>query len=302
MKTAPIALFVYDRPWHTRETIEALKNNELAEESDLYIFSDAAKNTKEENNVAEVREYIRAIKGFREVNITENEKNRGLADNIISGVTGVVEQQKRIIVLEDDIVTSPVFLTFMNRALDYYADKDKIWHVSGWNYPIDSSGLGDVFSWRVMNCWGWATWEDRWKNFEKEPDDLIDMFTKEEISRFDLDDCGAFWNQVLDNANGKINTWAIFWYAAIFRHNALCLNPTISYVKNIGHDGSGENCTTTSTKSSIDLNDRLPMFSDDLVESELAVSKIRNYYRKSGSRRISSAIDAARSYAKRLSR
>ena len=232
-----------------------------------------------EKEVAEVRKYIRTVKGFRNIEIIERDENWGLARNIISGVSDVLKEHQKVIVMEDDIVTSPMFLTFMNKALDYYEDNKKVWHISGWNYPIETGGLGDVFFWRMMDCWGWATWEDRWKHFEKDPEKLISTFSRSEISRFDLEDSGIFWNQVVDNANGKINTWAIFWYATIFMHNGLCLNPARTYVENIGHDGSGENCVSYKHRDIVDLNNATPVFIDDVSESETAVSRVREYYR-----------------------
>jgi GT2 family glycosyltransferase len=116
-KQAPIALFVYNRPWHTRQTVEALKKNELASESELFIYSDAPKNGKAKEKVKEVREYIKTIDGFKKVTIIERENNWGLADSIIDGVTKIVNEYGKIIVLEDDLVTSPYFLKFMNEAL-----------------------------------------------------------------------------------------------------------------------------------------------------------------------------------------
>lgn len=298
MKTAPVALFVYNRPWHTRQTVEALAENALAKDTDLYIYSDAPGNPGQVDNVAKVREYLDSVGGFRNVKVIERAENTGLAGNIIFGVSEVLGTHKRAIVLEDDIVTSAAFLTFMNRALDYYESNMKIWHISGWNYPIDPAGLDDTFFYRAMNCWGWATWENRWRHFEKNPDALIKSFSSTDIAKFDLEDTGVFWKQVLDNANGTINTWAIFWYASIFRHDSLCLNPTVSYVRNIGHDGSGENCINSLSDTGIGLNERVPEFSDDAVESETAVTRIREYYRTVCNRRYPRLINKARSYAK----
>jgi hypothetical protein len=302
METSPIVLFVYNRPWHTRKTIESLKANELANESVLYIYSDSSGNPDDAEKVAEVREYIRTVRGFRNVEIIEHEKNRGLARNIISGVSDVVKEHKKIIVMEDDLVTSPKFLTFMNKALDYYENTKKVWHISGWNYPIDTDELDDVFFYRVMNCWGWATWEDRWRYFEKDPGYLIDTFSRSDISRFDLDNSGIFWSQVLDNARGKLDTWAIFWYATIFMQNGLCLTPIKTYVQNIGHDGSGENCVISDLEDAPELNNNIPSFIDDITESELAVSRIKDYYRNRKGPVHSRILKVARRYANRFTR
>lgn len=243
MNLAPIVLFVYNRPDHTRQTVEALQKNELAEQSELFIYSDEAKNDDARGNVDEVREYIDTIEGFKKVTIIKREKNWGLADSIIDGVTKIVNEYGKIIVLEDDLVTSKYFLKFMNEALEFYEEEDKVWHISGWNYPIETDGLDDVFLWRAMNCWGWATWADRWQYFEKDTDKLISEFTKEDIKEFNLDGVEDFFGQVTANKENKIKTWAIYWYASIFQKDGLCLNPTKTFVENIGHDGSGVHCT-----------------------------------------------------------
>jgi hypothetical protein len=278
---APIVLFVYNRPEHTRKTIEALSNNILASESDLFIYSDAAKDEAAIEKVNAVRSYIKAVSGFKAVTIIEREKNWGLADSIIDGVTGIVNKYGKVIVLEDDIVTSRYFLKFMNGALSYYADESSVWHICGWNCSIDPTGLGDAFFWFTLDCWGWATWKDRWISFEKDADKLIEKFSKKDIFKFNISNSENIWGQVLANKAGKINTWAVFWYATIFQNKGLCLNPTISFVRNIGFDGSGVNCG----KSSFFYNEKLCeqdiSFSDiEIKENTLALRRIKKYYKK----------------------
>jgi len=144
-KLAPIVLFVYNRPEHTRRTVKALQKNKLAIESELIIYSDAHTNISVKEGTDEVRGYIKNIDGFKKVTIIERDKNWGLAASIIDGVTKIINKYGRVIVLEDDLVTSPYFLNFMNNALVFYENEDKVWHISGWNYPIDIDGLNDVF-------------------------------------------------------------------------------------------------------------------------------------------------------------
>jgi len=278
---APIVLFVYNRPNHTRQTVEALQKNELASESELYIYSDAPKNENAALKVNEVREYIKSIDGFKSVTIFEREKNWGLADSIIDGVTKIVNEYGKIIVLEDDLVTSPYFLKFMNEALEFYEDEEKVWHISGWNYPIDADGLDDVFFWRLMNCWGWATWADRWQYYEKNVDKTISEFSKEDIRRFNIDGVENFWSQVVSNKEGKINTWAIFWYATIFKQDGLCLNPSQTFVENIGNDDSGTHCGETDIfKSNLSLIQSIKL-EIDVFENEIAIKKLKEFYKKS---------------------
>ena len=220
---------------------------------------------------------MKTINGFKHVTIFEQKTNLGLAGSIINGVTKIISEYGQVIVLEDDIVTSPYFLKFMNEALEFYKHKKRIWHISGWNYPIVSDEKDDVFLWRVMNCWGWATWADRWSHYEKNTQKLMQTFTQSDIRRFNLDGRANFWAQVIANEEGAIDTWAIYWYATIFKHGGLCLNPVQTFVENIGIDGSGENCS--SNKSYIDQVNMKPnvTFVDDDKESEKYLNAVKKY-------------------------
>lgn len=280
---APVVLFVYARADHTQLTLNALAANPEAKETDLIIYADAARHDKDAAAVQAVRAVISNVRGFKSVTLHLREKNVGLARNIIEGVSNVTQQYGRVIVLEDDIVTSPAFLGFMNAALDKYQTKPNVWHISGWNYPIETDGLDDAFFWRLMNCWGWATWVDKWQHFNKDPQRLIDSWSDKQKHYFDLDGSGVFWSQVTNNQIGKINTWAIFWYATIYENRGLCLNPSKSYVDNIGLDGSGVHCgnskTLTTVQNKLCITSQLtwPL---EIAESAKAVEAIKLYYKK----------------------
>ncbi|NOR69042.1 MAG: glycosyltransferase [Methylomarinum sp.] len=280
MTLAPIVLFVYNRPWHTQQTIEALQKNELANESELFIYSDAPKNESAKGSVTEVRELIKNIKGFKQVTVIERKKNWGLADSIIDGVTTIIHQYGKIIVLEDDLVTSPYFLKYMNEALDFYKDEEKVWHISGWNYPIAVDGLGDVFFWRLMNCWGWATWENNWQFFEKNTFKLINEFSKEQIRYLNLDGFNDAWSQVTLNNENRIKTWAIYWYATIVKNDGLCLNPVKTFVNNIGLDGSGVHCGDSDFfKTEIKELRKNVNYTTIFVEDKQVVNRIKLHYK-----------------------
>ena len=247
MNYAPIVLFVYNRPEHTRRTLTALSNNELADQSELFIFADGPKQDADKNQLEKIeltRNVAHEKKWCNEVHIIESEYNKGLANSIIDGVTQIVNKYGKIIVLEDDIVTGKYFLRFMNDALERYKDEDKIWHITGWRYPIKTKNNNSTFIYPLMDCWGWATWADRWQHYEKNPSHLINIFTPEMKEKFNADGTySGFWEQIESNASGELNTWAIFWYATIFLHNGLCIVPTTSIVRNIGIDASGTNIT-----------------------------------------------------------
>ena len=274
---APIVLFVYNRPDHTRQTLDALAANPLATQSSLFIYCDAAKNTDDSSSVEMVRDIAHKTSGFKKVTVIERDTNYGLSRNITDGVSEVCNREGRVIVLEDDIVTSPVFLEYMNLALEQYKNNLNVWHISGWNYPIDANGYFDAFFWRVMNCWGWATWSDRWQHFNKDPQTLVKTWNKNKIRRFNLDGKHDFWRQVKGNYTGKINTWAIFWYATIFEQNGLCINPAQSFVTNIGLDGSGEQCEKTDQPVQPVMAQNVGKLPLVALESQLAVQIISKY-------------------------
>lgn len=276
---SPVALFVFNRPLHTQNTLDALLANELAHETDLVIYADASKSGARDEKVEAVKKIIYSVVGFKSITIIERESNYGLARNIIEGVTAVCEKYGQAIVLEDDIVTSPAFLRYMNNALNFYQNTPKIWHISGWNYPINPTGLQDTFLWREMSCWGWGTWQNRWQHYKKDPLKLIESFTKEDIKKFNLDGNHNFWSQVTGNLNGTMNTWAIFWYATIFLNDGLCLNPTTSLVTNIGFDNSGGNCTKNNFYYT-PISTILPTcFSSEHIENKRAVNRIKRFYK-----------------------
>ena len=284
-KNAPVIIFTYNRQDHTQKTIEALENNERANCTDVYVFSDGAKSGNDKLSVSLCRNYLSGITPkFRTFTVIEREKNIGLAQNIISGVNKIIEEHGKVIVMEDDLVTSKYFLSYMNEALDFYEEKKEVWHISGWNIPVDLSSVTneDIFLWRVMSCsGGWATWSDRWKHFKKEPEQLIKSFSKSDIKRFNLDGAYDMWEQVLGNISGKINTWAIFWYATIFMNNGLCVNPTQSYVQNIGHDGTGVHCGEGEYKDNEVLCQKENvMFESNLIENQVIYNEIKKWYKK----------------------
>ena len=245
---SPIILFTHIRLNKLKKCIASLKKNKLSKYSKIYIFSDGPKNNYEINKIKLVRGYLKKIQGFKKKKIFYRKSNYGLAKNIISGVTEILKKEKKAIILEDDLIFSKNFLLFMNNALNFYEKKEKVFHISGWNYNLDLRIKEDSFFTRGMNCWGWATWKNRWKYFEKKPSKILNKWNKEKIKMFNFDNSYNFFSQIERNQNKTLNSWAIFWYATIFNKNKLCLNPRISLTQNIG---IGKNSTNTSKVSRI---------------------------------------------------
>ena len=244
MNLAPIVLFVYNRPEHTKQTLSALQKNDLASESELFIYSDAPKSEEIKKSVIEVRELIKKTKGFKKVTVIEREKNWGLAASIIDGVTTLVNQYGKIIVLEDDLVTSPYFLRYMNDGLNIYQNENKVASIHGYVYPIE--GLPDSFFIKGADCWGWATWKRAWDKFEPNGQKLLDELKVKGLEKeADFNNSYGYSQMLKDQIKGENDSWAVRWYMSAFLKNMLTLYPGQSYVKNIGNDDSGTHCGTT---------------------------------------------------------
>ncbi len=238
---SPIILFVYNRPWHTEQTVEALKKNKVASESNLFIFSDGPK-VENDANVRKVREYTRTIDGFKSVTIIEREKNLGLANSVIAGVTEIVNRFGKVIVLEDDLVTSKYFLKFMNDALDFYEHEEKVISIHGYIYPVKSK-LPETFFLKGADCWGWATWKRGWRIFNSNGNELLKRIKEQDIhNEFDFNGAYPFTDMLEAQVKGKVDSWAIRWHASAFLKGKLTLYPCRSLVSNIGMDNSGTHC------------------------------------------------------------
>ena len=242
MSYAPILLFVYNRPEHTRRCIESLLKNSLASESNLFIYADGAKDSTQQEAVNEVRNYIRSIQGFKQITLMERRENWGLARNIINGVTTQVNRYGKVIVLEDDWVVAPYFLQFMNDALEVYKNEPRVGHIQACDFTQDAS-LPATFLIKWTGSWGWATWDRAWKHFNPNGNELLQELEERKLTHvFDFNGKYGFTRMLRRQIEGKNNSWAIRWNASLFLKDILSLNVGRSLVQNEGFDGSGTNC------------------------------------------------------------
>jgi len=251
----------------------------LSRVSELFIYSDGPRSEEDKPLVEDVRNYIKSIDGFKRVEIIEREENLGLADNIIDGVTAVVNRYGSVIVLEDDLVLTEYFLDFMNEALKVYKNDERVMHISGYIFPIEAQGLPETFFLRVASCWGWATWSRAWKYLEKDVDKCMAQFNRRMIKSFNLENSRDFWAQIVRNKRGTRNTWAIFWYASVFLRDGLCLHPRVALVQNIGHDGSGTGCGVSKRYSVTLTKKPLSAFQENICEDKDALARLTQFFR-----------------------
>lgn len=277
MSLAPVLLFTYNRPSHTRQTLEALMNNELYGATELYIFSDGYKDKSDKNEVLKVRKLIHSIDGFKNINIIENSHNIGLAKNIIGGVTRIVNKYGKVIVLEDDLITAPHFLTFMNEALDKFEEEEKIGHIHGFCFPI--SYLPESFLIKWTGSWGWATWERAWQKFNPDGQELLDEIKSRKLSRqFDFNGKYPYTRMLKRQVKGENNSWAIRWNATLFLNNMLSLNAGRSLIQNIGFDGSGIHSGRDEIYSTDLFKGKLNIDIPEIIEDKTARKAFEKYY------------------------
>ena len=276
---APILLFVYNRPEHVRRNIQALLKNELAAESELFIYSDAAKDETSQAAVKEVRAFIRSIQGFKKITITERAENWGLARSIIDGVTTQINRYGRVIVLEDDLVVAPHFLQFMNDALETYRDEERVGHIQACDFTHDPS-LPDTFLIKWTGSWGWGTWDRAWKHFNADGKALLTELESRKLTyTFDFNGKYGYTRMLRRQIEGKNNSWAIRWNASLFLKGILSLNVGKSLVQNEGFDGSGTNCGGGGLYASELYMERLPVKKISPIEENIRNAYVRYYAR-----------------------
>lgn len=281
---APILLFAYNRPRHLQHTVEALAHNPLAQESELFVFSDGARTEDDREDVELVRSYIHTIEGFKTVHRIERDRNYGLAANIIDGVTNIVNRYGRVIVLEDDLVTAPGFLQFMNDALDTYADEPRVGHIQAYDFT-QNPRLPETFLIKFTGSWGWATWQRAWQHFNPDGQYLLNELHRRHLTRrFDFNGKYGFTRMLRRQVEGNNNSWAIRWNASLFLQDILSLNVGRSLVQNEGFDGSGTHCGADHLYEARLYKERLRVEKISPVTENLEARKIfERYYARTNS-------------------
>ena len=238
-RPAPVALFAYRRPEHLRMTVESLRANPEARDTQLTVFCDAARTTEHEDAVAAVHAYADAITGFAAVTVVKRERNLGLAGSIIDGVTRLTEAQGRVIAVEDDLLLSPHFLRYMNDGLALYEGDAQVASIHGYCYPV-AEPLPETFFLRGADCWGWGTWRRAWSRFQPDGASLLTALQAQGLTRaFDLDGEYGFSRMLRDQIAGRNDSWAVRWHASCYLDGLLTLYPGRSLVHNTGNDASG---------------------------------------------------------------
>lgn len=279
MNLAPIIVFAYNRPIHLKRTLNALAKNNLANESELFIYCDGAKENAPKDQIARIienRKVAHAATGFKSVKVIEREKNIGLKANIVGAVTEIVNRYGCVITLEDDIVTSPGYLRFMNEALELYKEDEQVMHISGYMWP-HKLPLPETFFYEVpYPGGGWATWARAWKYYDDDAAKLYHIWENrwDEFNMFGGD---YLQKQLVANYEGRMNTWFIKWHAVLLERGGLTLYPGNSLTNNIGFDSLATNCYE-SHKFDVVPVDTISVKRKAIKECRLAAHEIYAFY------------------------
>ncbi len=285
---APVILFVYKRPDHTRKAIASLQQCHLAEETPLYVFSDGAKKQEDEAAMQEVRTFLDTVGGFAKVEVIRRKANVGLAFNIIEGVSQVMEQYGRAIVIEDDLIFSLHFLQYMNGALDHYQHQPEIFAITGYNpaMKFPSYYHKKVYLNYRSSSWGWATWANRWASIDWEVKDFASFVSDKQQQKLFNRPGEDMSDMLIRQMQGEINSWSIRFSYAQFKHQAYAIYPVRSLVANIGTDGSGTHSGTTNRYAVNLAPDEDISFPEHLQVDENIIRTFRKFYRFSLKKKV----------------
>lgn len=237
---APVALFIYNRPKHAQEAIETLRANAGFSASPLHVFADGPKHRRDAGAVRETRAVARELLG-ESASFVERDTNIGLDRSIISGVAELCERYGKVVVVEDDLRLSPMFLAFMNAALRRYEGDTKVMQISGHMYDVPGlAETGDALFLPMTTSWGWATWKRAWDAFDPDASGWGARFRDaEERRRFDLGGHAGYAAMLGQQMRRDTPAWDIRWYYTVFVRSGLVLHPPRTLVLNAGFDGSG---------------------------------------------------------------
>jgi len=281
-RLAPIVLFVYNRPSHTQRTVESLQKCHLASDSELFIFSDAARNATDAVAVQQVREYIQTIYGFKKSTITTRQNNLGLARSVIDGVTQVLHENGKAIVLEDDMVFAEDFLVFLNEALNTYQNHQTVFSISGYSYPIliPATYSKDVYLLPRASSWGWATWADRWAKADWKVSDYQKFLHSKTMQREFAQGGKDLVYMLMRQQKGMINSWAVRWSYTLYKNQAYCLFPRKSKLQNIGNDRSGTHSPRT-TRFETELSNAPLELDTNLQPDPIIIKNLQKFFQPS---------------------
>ena len=239
MRSAAVAIFAYRRPNHLRKLLQSLSENYGVEEFQVYLFIDGPRTEVDFELIQKVALTAEGFSNQLNLHVVSSSVNLGLATSIRSNVTKLFEKYDNLIVLEDDLILSKYFLMFMSDGLRAFVEDLSIAAVSGYSYPISTLIEGGYIL-PGGDCWGWATWKDRWQAVNWDAVKLKEELKNSgRIKSFNLNGNYDYFGMLVDSELGLIDSWAIYWHASMFLSGKYTYYPSQTLVLNTGMDESG---------------------------------------------------------------
>lgn len=274
-----ILIFAFNRPYHLENLLKSLVKNKESKQIPLIFFLDGARNNNDHLKIKKLKEIIIKYEKYLNLRkINERPINIGSKMNILNGISESLIDYETAIVLEDDLIVDKYFLKYMLDSLKLYQYEKRVFHISGFSF-FNSTESNETFFTRYMNCWGWATWSKKWSLLQTDPIAIQQNFSKKDIYEFNIENSHNFYRQIVENKVGLLKTWAIYWYATIFKSNGLCLMPKHSLVKNQGYDGSGERFGKSINQYEF-KEEVITFFPKDINEDKQSFLLLKNYFKK----------------------
>lgn len=248
---APVVLFTYKRPVHTKMVLDALSNCDLIQETDVIIYADGMKQTatqKDKEEINQTRQILLDYKenhNFKSLELHLSDENKGIAYSVKKGAVKELDKYGKIIIMEDDIVPQKGFVKYMNEALDKYENEDKVWGISAYAFPLKNEKLvqEEIFFLPVNCSWGWATWKSRWDKVDLNVTSIFERFERNKVERENYNFGNYYYYEILEVLRDKkSDVWDALFQASMFLDNGVFLYPKRSLAKNIGFDATGTHC------------------------------------------------------------
>lgn len=248
MEKAPILITVYNRKDHFIKCIESLKMNTLANESSLVVAIDSPFRDEDVEANRAIIDYSKTIVGFKDVALIIRKSNIGAFKNLKLAIEEIFLRSDRLIFFEDDNVFSSDFLFFVNKGLEVFKCRKDIFSISGYHYPINFPKTygNNIYLWTGFSAWGAGIWKEKWENLNINKEIALSLI-KENLRNYrtvlSLNRIANIYIPALLNMVEQ-NSIQIDGYVSMYQfiQKMYTVFPTISRVRNTGHDGSGINC------------------------------------------------------------
>lgn len=254
----PMLLITYNRPLILKKLLEALSE---IKPKNIYIFSDGPKSDNDEVKIFQVQKLIDSIEWKCNIRKKISKKNLGCQRGVSSAITWFFENEKKGIILEDDCIPSKSFFTYISHLLNKYEDDLRISMISGSN--LGYAGNGKDYSYfysKFSIVWGWGTWANRWKDYNKNiSQNSSQLFSKENIMACKKKGItNKFILNVQKSFEGKIDSWGYLWSYVNLIENRLSIIPSYNLIKNVGFGSEATHTKITTSFSKLEIENMPP--------------------------------------------